>query len=190
VHSTHLITVRYKTLLIRTYVDDKPHIKWCPHPNCEHAVDCRVPESKLDTIVPTVHCTAEHVFCFGCSFPQDHQPAPCAIVRRWNKKCADDSETSNWLMANTKECIKCKSTIEKNGGCNHMTCKKCRAEVIHPMVNRRVVLLGMSWELGRARVRLLQLQPVRREVWVGGPKRTGKVTRCLGTIPACTHMAC
>lgn len=34
------------------------------------------------------------------------------------KKCADDSETSNWISANTKECPKCHSTIEKNGGCN------------------------------------------------------------------------
>jgi len=31
-------------------------------------------------------------------------------------------------MANTKECAKCASTIEKNGGCNHMTCKKCKYE--------------------------------------------------------------
>jgi hypothetical protein len=45
------------------------------------------------------------------------------------KKCADDSETSNWISAHTKECSKCNSTIEKNGGCNHMSCKKCKYEV-------------------------------------------------------------
>ena len=78
-------------------------------------------------IVPTVHCECNHDFCFGCSL-NDHQPAPCALVKMWLKKCEDDSETANWISANTKECPKCNSTIEKNGGCNHMTCRKCRHE--------------------------------------------------------------
>jgi ariadne-1 len=56
------------------------------------------------------------------------QPAICSIVKKWLKKCKDDSETANWISANTKECGKCQSTIEKNGGCNHMTCRKCRYE--------------------------------------------------------------
>ncbi|TPX75898.1 hypothetical protein CcCBS67573_g02826 [Chytriomyces confervae] len=50
------------------------------------------------------------------------------LVKLWLKKCADDSETANWISANTKECEKCQSTIEKNGGCNHMTCRKCKYE--------------------------------------------------------------
>ena len=37
-------------------------------------------------------------------------------------------QTSNWISAHTKECPKCHSTIEKNGGCNHMTCNSCRHE--------------------------------------------------------------
>lgn len=56
-------------------------------------------------------------FCFGCSL-DDHQPTTCGVAKLWSKKCADDSETSNWIAANTKECSKCNSTIEKNGGCN------------------------------------------------------------------------
>lgn len=35
-------------------------------------------------------------------------------------------QTSNWISANTKECPKCHSTIEKNGGCNHMACNSCK----------------------------------------------------------------
>eukprot|EP00730_Choanoeca_flexa_P016374 TRINITY_DN7716_c0_g1_i4.p1 TRINITY_DN7716_c0_g1~~TRINITY_DN7716_c0_g1_i4.p1 ORF type:complete len:248 (+),score=69.82 TRINITY_DN7716_c0_g1_i4:359-1102(+) len=50
------------------------------------------------------------------------------MLAKWLKKCEDDSETSNWLATNTKECPKCKATIEKNGGCNHMTCNSCRYE--------------------------------------------------------------
>lgn len=111
-------------------MDDLEYLKWCPFPNCVNAVSCKVTASNLDKIVPSVECLDGHKFCFGCS-GQDHQPATCAIAKLWLKKCADDSETSNWISANTKECSKCRSTIEKNGGCNHMTCKKCKFEVIY-----------------------------------------------------------
>ncbi|KAF1809416.1 hypothetical protein P152DRAFT_452093 [Eremomyces bilateralis CBS 781.70] len=118
---------RYQTLLIRTYVDDKENLKWCPAPNCEYAIDCGVKPRELATVVPTVRCKCSHDWCFGCTL-NDHQPAPCRLVRKWLKKCEDDSETANWISAHTKECPKCQSTIEKNGGCNHMTCRKCRHE--------------------------------------------------------------
>ena len=49
-------------------------------------------------------------------------------MKLWVKKCQDDSETANWIQANTQGCPKCGSLIEKNGGCNHMTCSKCRYE--------------------------------------------------------------
>jgi len=62
--------------------------------------------------LPTKRCSLEN-----------HQPATCSIVKMWLKKCADDSETANWISCNTKECPKCHATIEKNGGCNHMQCK-------------------------------------------------------------------
>ncbi|GAA6013964.1 hypothetical protein JCM10207_000187 [Rhodosporidiobolus poonsookiae] len=120
--------VRYRRLLNRTYVDDASSLSWCPAPNCEFALRCTVAQRSLDVVVPTVQCACGHVFCFGCGIDGDHRPVVCPITRRWMKKCKDDSETSNWISANTKECTKCHSTIEKNGGCNHMTCKKCKWE--------------------------------------------------------------
>ncbi|CAG8503311.1 10179_t:CDS:2, partial [Scutellospora calospora] len=118
---------RYRTLLNRTYVDDNEYLRWCPAPSCEYAVECHVPQTSLTSIVPTVECKCSHRFCFGCSLP-DHQPSICMLVKKWVKKCEDDSETANWISAHTKECGKCHSTIEKNGGCNHMTCRKCKYE--------------------------------------------------------------
>ncbi len=121
------LTDRYHQLLMRTYVDDKENLKWCPSPNCVYAIECGVRKRDLTRVVPTVFCDCKHSFCFGCTLP-DHQPCPCSLVKLWLKKCEDDSETANWISANTKECPKCHSTIEKNGGCNHMTCRKCRNE--------------------------------------------------------------
>ena len=121
------LMARFQTLLNRTFVDDNPALKFCPAPNCIYTIECHVSKKSLDTVVPSVTCLCGQRFCFGCSLA-DHQPCICPIVKLWLQKCEDDSETANWISANTKECTKCHSTIEKNGGCNHMTCKKCKHE--------------------------------------------------------------
>ncbi|KAG0188443.1 hypothetical protein DFQ28_004823 [Apophysomyces sp. BC1034] len=99
---------KYQTLLNGTYVDDNDFLRWCPAPDCEYAIECHIPNTMLTTIAPT--------------------PIVCSLVKKWLKKCEEDSETASWIFTHTKECPGCQSTIEKNGGCNHMTCKKCRHE--------------------------------------------------------------
>ncbi len=44
---------------------------------------------------------------------------------KWKQKMQDDSETRNWMAANTKPCPKCGKPVEKNGGCNLVVCQ-CR----------------------------------------------------------------
>ncbi|KIK93554.1 hypothetical protein PAXRUDRAFT_828848 [Paxillus rubicundulus Ve08.2h10] len=125
---------RFNELLARHFVAFNPSLKYCPYPSCTFTVMCSAAASKssLTTAVPTVSCGASvnppHTFCFGCPIEVDHRPVICGVAKMWLRKCRDDSETANWIKSNTKECAKCQSTIEKNGGCNHMTCKKCKHE--------------------------------------------------------------
>lgn len=112
---------RYKELIVRHFVSSNSNLKFCPYPSCTYTVSCPSAASKssLTTIVPTVHCglSPNHRFCFGCPIEGDHRPVICSVAKLWLKKCQDDSETANWIKTNTKECSKCQSTIEKNGGC-------------------------------------------------------------------------
>lgn len=111
---------RFGELLVRHFVSCNPNLKFCPYPSCTHAVSCPAAASKsvLTTIVPIVSCGVDsHKFCFGCSIDADHRPVVCGVAKMWLQKCQDDSETANWIKSNTKECSKCQSTIEKNGGC-------------------------------------------------------------------------
>ena len=42
----------------------------------------------------------------------------------WEAKNKSEGENAKWLIVNTKQCPNCHKYIEKNQGCNHMTCRK------------------------------------------------------------------
>uniref|UniRef100_A0A2K6A624 E3 ubiquitin-protein ligase ARIH1 n=1 Tax=Mandrillus leucophaeus TaxID=9568 RepID=A0A2K6A624_MANLE len=98
----------YQHLITNSFVEDANsiHLLKAPHPNAV-------------TLVINFNCGENW-----------HDPVKCKWLKKWIKKCDDDSETSNWIAANTKECPKCHVTIEKDGGCNHMVCRNqnCKAE--------------------------------------------------------------
>ncbi|CAB60562.1 RBR-type E3 ubiquitin transferase [Caenorhabditis elegans] len=117
------VIAAYRKLIISSYVETNSQLKWCPGAGCGKAVKGEPSDRE-----PAV-CTCGERFCFACA--QDwHDPLSCRHMKMWRKKCSDDSETLNWINANTKPCPKCSVTIEKNGGCNHMSCKSssCRYE--------------------------------------------------------------
>lgn len=118
------VSQRYHELLNKNYVAEMSSLTWCSAPDCQYAIECGFRRADINIHVPTVKCQCGYEFCIGCNL-EDHRPAICVLARQWIKKCNDDSETSNWIMANTKDCPKCHAQIEKNGGCNHMICKKC-----------------------------------------------------------------
>jgi len=53
-----------------------------------------------------------------------HRPVNCEMFQTWGKKLKSESQNVKWIQANTKECPRCRKFIEKNQGCNHMTCRK------------------------------------------------------------------
>ncbi|CAL2034270.1 unnamed protein product [Caenorhabditis brenneri] len=114
---------KLQRLVINSFVETNPALKWCPGKNCQKAVKVSDSEPRL------ISCPCGTQFCFSCC-QNWHAPADCALLKKWLKKCMDDSETCNWINANTKECPKCFVPIEKNGGCNHMRCtnKSCKFE--------------------------------------------------------------
>eukprot|EP00906_Rhabdomonas_costata_P024337 RCo035000 len=112
---------RYRKFVIRTYVEDNPHITWCPGRDCGMAVISH------DTHRLLVRCVCGHRFCFMCK-ENAHAPARCDDLRDWLSRERGEGENSKWVLCNTKPCPKCQSPIEKNDGCNHMTCSKCRHE--------------------------------------------------------------
>lgn len=43
--------------------------------------------------------------------------------KKKKEKAQQEEKTKKWVEGNTKKCPKCRADIQKNGGCDHMTCK-------------------------------------------------------------------
>lgn len=121
------LLAKYLTYQLRSYVDANPLTRWCPGRGCER-VAAASSTAVLEAEGSVAHCDAcSTSFCVPCG-EEPHAPATCKDLGRWNEKCRNESETANWILANTKKCPICSSRIEKNQGCNHMTCQRCKHE--------------------------------------------------------------
>lgn len=107
----------YKILVLKNFTEHNDDIKWCPTSGCGRFV-------KSKNHAPRdVTCECLTVFCFKC-MRDGHRPCQCLLMDIWDKKNNSDGENVLWLQANTKQCPSCNKHIEKNQGCNHMTCRK------------------------------------------------------------------
>lgn len=107
---------RYERFLLESYIEDNAKVKWCPSvPHCGNAI--RLEGDPFCEI----ECTCGKQFCFNC-MAEPHSPCSCHMWASWDKKCNDESETVNWLTVHTKPCPKCHKPVEKNGGCNLVSC--------------------------------------------------------------------
>lgn len=111
---------KYQQFTFQDYVKTHPELRFCPGPNCPVVIRGKELKAKK------AQCTyCKIVFCFKCGM-EYHAPTDCHVIKKWLTKCADDSETANYISAHTKDCPKCHICIEKNGGCNHMQCYTCK----------------------------------------------------------------
>lgn len=108
---------KYNQSHVESYLEDNQRVAFCPSvPWCGHAI-----EVDGDPYVEP-ECPCGVSFCFKCS-KAPHSPCTCKMWEMWEEKMSGDSETRNWLAANTKPCPKCTKPVEKNGGCNLVVCK-------------------------------------------------------------------
>jgi len=116
---------KFQTYQLRNFVDSNTLTRWCPGIGCE-SIACAPNASAMESEGNVAKCDGCCTsFCVICG-EEPHSPIGCKDLELWNEKCRNESETANWILANTKSCPKCSSRIEKNQGCNHITCQRCK----------------------------------------------------------------
>jgi len=114
---------KYQGFELRSYVESNNRMRWCPGKACDAVA---VAALTADGFHGEGQCpTCMTRFCLGCG-DMRHTPASCKMMDFWTDKNHSDSESANWILAKTKKCPKCCTRIDKNGGCNHMTCSQCK----------------------------------------------------------------
>ena len=103
---------KYHKLWKRRQLALNPNIQLCPFPDCESYAE-KQENNKYVSCVQN-----NHKFCFQC-------------LKEWHgkKECSTELDKSfiKWRDSyKVKRCPKCKYFIEKNEGCNHMTCSYCK----------------------------------------------------------------
>mmetsp|Transcript_29292 Transcript_29292/g.79286 ORF Transcript_29292/g.79286 Transcript_29292/m.79286 type:complete len:514 (+) Transcript_29292:367-1908(+) len=118
---------KFQTFQLRNFVESSTLTRWCPGIGCDR-IACASTASAMEQEGNIAHCDGcSTSFCMVCG-EEPHAPSGCKDLAKWNEKCRNESETANWILANTKSCPKCSSRIEKNQGCNHITCQRCKHE--------------------------------------------------------------
>lgn len=108
---------KWKTYLLRNFVDQEPQYRFCPGPDCEFVVASLGDRGPVD-------CLCGTKFCFGCG-EDPHLPAVCSDFEKWQSIFGS---SKYWVAKNSKPCPNCGVPIEKNSGCNHMRCSQCHED--------------------------------------------------------------
>lgn len=128
----------YMKLLTQQYVDMQDLMRWCPLSDCSNVIKVQKIEAK------PVGCNCGHIFCFKCA-ENWHEPVTCEKLKLWLSSDDDETELDSddemdpnkrkelqealdnktWIANNARKCPNCNVIIEKNGGCNHIHCRKC-----------------------------------------------------------------
>ena len=116
-----LLYERYTQYDLCRSLENDPEFVWCAHGCGSGQLNEGVAMNKA---VKCVNCYKLTCFTHKCCW---HDGMTCEEydMPRVN---GQQHASQRWIHEHTKKCPKCYSHIEKNEGCDHMTCSRCRHE--------------------------------------------------------------
>ncbi|KAK3088458.1 hypothetical protein FSP39_019444 [Pinctada imbricata] len=171
--------------------NNDPYVKTCPRCNYIHHVnkeDMNAQSKQLKKFGYSVCCPdCKLVWCFPCHAPE-HKEIKCKEFRKGDKLVKTWAKERKYGQKNAEKCPKCKVYIERNGGCDHMTCEKCYTSFCYCCGERFIHLRFIGDHFGKyspfgCKYKLLPDRPVLRRTIRGsilGAKLIGAIG--LGAI--------
>lgn len=115
---------KYDNYIFLNYISAQPNFRWCLRDGCENGQLYEHDEAvALDPHVWCGHCEFE--MCYTHQIPW-HEGMTCAQYDNQREHGDPDfAQTQAYLQGNTKPCPgnNCGMSVEKDGGCFHMTCR-------------------------------------------------------------------
>jgi len=119
---------KYDAMLRDHAVEASGDLVWCPTPGCGNAIF--KPNKDENPMLVCYAC--KFSYCMRCETFW-HADSTCEKFLEWKRIQGLGSEGLEtlfraWLSENASRCPACLVPIEKDGGCNHMTCQRCGHE--------------------------------------------------------------
>jgi len=126
---------RYDSVFTSTFLNFTPDFRFCQGCRSGGWVDyswIRGKESSSSTSVkgcPDAVCPdCEYSFCTECHLP-GHSGMTCRKKMELyvsNNPEMAEKRSEKWVNSHAKQCPQCFVRIQRTGGCNHMTCSRCK----------------------------------------------------------------
>jgi hypothetical protein len=109
---------KYDHRLTLRFLKQMPEFIMCANPGCDSG-QFHDPGPSLLRKMTCMECKRN-----TCSFHEViwHIDLTCD---QYDRQRRNDIPSENWIRKNTKQCPQCHRNIQKNRGCDHMTCKMC-----------------------------------------------------------------
>lgn len=125
-YSTEEVMMRYETIGMLRVVKAMPNFRWCLSPTCKSGQIYQAGDG--EPIMTCVACGFKMCFTHQIAW---HSGVTCAQYDAPSESRSDtkartareECETAAKVKASTKPCPRCGIRIQKNGGCEHMTCE-------------------------------------------------------------------
>lgn len=102
-----------------TYINSRPsEFHYCPTPDCQQVYRTAPP----DTVLQCPSCLVR--ICGNCHI-EHHEGKECPDPEKEELRLFEEWFTGR----DVKRCPKCKAFIEREAGCNHITCTLCRTHI-------------------------------------------------------------
>lgn len=141
-------------------VEKNGNMRWCPNQQCSEAVAIT-----LSTKIATCKACSTR-FCVKCS--TDHGA--------WTS-CSQDTNFKNWRETTKQGCTRCpgcRTYIEKNEGCKHMTCSRCKYQFCWDCKSQ--------WKGSCSNPRYCKIAPIVRSKLWGDTAPVRAVTKTAGAV--------
>ena len=120
-HGDTILYERYIKYDLYRSLESNPEFVWCAHGCGSGQLNEGV---AMNSIVQCVNCYKLTCFTHKCPWHEDMTCEEYDMPRKDGQQHA----SQRWISGHTKKCPKCPVHIEKNEGCDHMTCSKCKHE--------------------------------------------------------------
>ena len=119
----HHVFEQYDDHLIHCRLEQMTEFVWCAH-ECGSG-QLHDAEGSSNPAVTCIKCKQRTCFKHRTAW---HHNMSCDEYDVQTGRLSGSDATNRWLQSHTKKCSQCRWHIEKNEGCDHMTCRQCKHE--------------------------------------------------------------